>query len=141
MNSTCQILPGVRKIGWVDCNLLPKQITFSGVTRLPLALLAEVTYITFFGSPDCRCITEKENNGWMQTASLKFLSGDEIPFEKHIAFVVADVNDNWFVIGAYERPFPVIKFEKTSGAPGGSPAGINYEISHKAIRTMLPCIV
>ena len=141
MNSTVQILPGIMKIGWVNCDCLPNNIPLSGVSRLPISILSEINYLTFFGNPDCRCVTEKKNNGWSQSATLKFLSCDDIPYESHIAFIVADVNNNWYIIGAKERPYPVVKFEKASGAPSGDPAGISYEITHKAIRTLLPCII
>lgn len=141
MNSCCHILPGIKKIGWVKCEMLPKQLDLSGLSRLPVPLLADINEITFFGTPDCRCVSDIENNGISEAASLKFLSGEDLPFKDHIAFVVTDVNDNSYIIGAFERPFPVIKTERSSGSPSGDPAGIRYEITHKAIRTMVPCLI
>ena len=141
MNSTVQILPGVRRIGWVNCSSLPRQVAMSAISGLPVALLTEINDITFFGQPESRNITEKENNGWVQSASLKFRSCDELPLDRHIAFVVTDVNGSNWLIGAYERPFPAVRYERVTGSPSGDPAGLSYEITHKALRTMIPVLV
>lgn len=141
MNSSCQILPGVKSIGWVLCSSLPKQIALSGISRLPVALLADIHEITLFGSSDCRCSTEKDNNGWHQTASLTFFSSEEVPFENNIAFVVKDVNGNAFIIGSYEKPYPKVSIDSITGSPDNQSAGYKYSVSHKAIRTLVPCLV
>ena len=141
MNSTCQILPGIKNIYWVECSKLPPRIDLQAVGELPIALLTDLNEITFFGSSDCRCVTEKENNGWSQKATIRFRTGSELPFYNNLAFAVTDVNGISFIIGARERPFPVVKCEYNAGSPSGEPAGFTYEISHKAIRSLVPCLI
>ena len=141
MNSTCQILPGVKNIYWVECSKLPSRIDLLAIGELSVSLLMDLNEIVFFGNADCRCVTEKENNGWRQKASLKFRTGEELPFYSNIAFVVTDVNGTSYIIGAKEHPFPVIKNEYNTGTPSGDPAGFTYEISHEALRTMVKCII
>ncbi|MCH5234753.1 MAG: hypothetical protein J1E16_05615 [Muribaculaceae bacterium] len=141
MNSSCQILPGVKNIYWVECSKLPSRIDLQSVGDIPVSLLADLNDITFFGSVDCRCVTEKENNGWKQKSTLKFRTADELPFYNHIAFVVTDVNGISYIIGSKEHPFPVVKSEYNTGVPSGDPAGLTYEISHEALRSMVKCII
>ena len=141
MNSSCQILPGVKKLFWVECNRLPTRIDLHAVVDLPVALLADLNEITFFGRPECQRVTVKENNGWRQEATLKFRAGEDLPFYKNIAFVVTDVNGDSYIIGANEKPYPVLKSEYKTGSPSGDPAGFTYEISHNALRTLVKCII
>lgn len=141
MNSTCQILPGVKNLYWVECSKLPPRIDLQALGDLPVALLADLNEIAFLGNADCRCVTEKENNGWRQKASIKFRTGDKLPFCNNVAFVVTDVNGISYLIGAKELPFPVVRFEYNGGTPSGDPAGFTYEISHEALRTMVKCLI
>lgn len=140
MNSNCQILPGIKKLYWVDCDKLPTRIDLYAAAGMKVALLAELNEITFFGFPECKCTTEKVKNGWKQEASLKFLSSDDIPLFKNIAFVVTDVSDESYIIGFNEHPFPTVKREYNMAKPGDK-AGFNYEISHSALRSMVKCLI
>lgn len=141
MNACEQILPGIKKIGWVECSRLPRQIAMAGLSRLTVPIPADINFFSFFGSPECSRTTEKENNGLVQSASLKFVAAEELPYERHIAFIVVDANGKNYVIGSHEKPYPVVKIEKTAGSPDGSAAGYLHEITHKAIRTLVPCII
>lgn len=140
MNNSCQILPGIKNIYWVRCDSLPSRIDLSALSGVTVALLTDLNEITFFGEPECKCSTEKNNNGWSQKASLKFFSCDNIPFYYNIAFVVVDVRGDAYIIGANEKPYPVVKTEKSAGSSSDK-AGFQYDISHNAIRTLVKCLI
>lgn len=141
MNSSIQILPGIKKIYWLDSDTLPARVDLYSVIKMRVAPLADLNEMTFFGDPDCRRSTERDNNGLIQKATLKFNSADEIPFDKNIAFIVTDANDRSYLIGSCEKPFARIKVEKLTGAPSEDAAGYSYEVSHESVRTMIECLI
>ena len=141
MKSSVQILPGIKKIGWLYCSRLPERVDLAALAGLKVALLTDLNDITFFGTPDCRCSMDKENNGFFQTASLKFKSCESLPATEKIAFVVTDVNDSSFLIGSAEMPMPAVRVERVTGETTGDPAGFLYDVTHKALRSMIPCLV
>lgn len=140
MNNSCQILPGIKTIYWVACENLPARIDLSALSGINVALLTELHEITFFGEPECKCVTEKSKNGWSQKATLKFFSCDTLPFYYNIAFVVVDIQGEAYIIGAKERPYPVLTMGKTAGRRSER-AGTEYEITHNAVRTMVKCLL
>lgn len=141
MNSSVQILPGVKKIYWVDCKYLPTRIDLKAISKIPVPLLIDLNPITFFGEVTCRRDTVKENGGWHETATLGFNSHEELPFSGHIGFVVIDANNQAYIIGGYEQPYPEVAIKKITGKPGGDIAGYSYEIKHNALRTLVDCLI
>lgn len=140
MNSSCQILPGIKKLYWVERRYLQKRIDLYAMASQQVAILCDLNEIIFSGDPDCRCVTSKENNGWHQESTLKFRTAHAIPCAD-IAFIVTDVSGQSYLIGAYEMPYPLIKWEYKSGTPSGDPAGFEYEITHNALRTLVKCVI
>lgn len=141
MKTSVQILPGIKFIGWLDCRHLPCRVDLSAICLMPVPIFTDITPIDFFGEPECQCQTKKEGGGYEATASLKFLSDTDLPRNGHIGFVVTDANDNSYLIGSREHPRPIVERTHRTGSPSGDSAGILYEISHVALRTMVPCII
>lgn len=141
MNNSCQILPGIKKIYYTLCDQLQPRIDLQAIAGMKVAILSDLEEIPFFGTPECKCSTEKDKNGWNQKVSLKFRSSEVIPVDDNLAFIVGDVNDRWFVIGAKENPYPVITVEKNTGSPSGDAAGFYYEINHESLRSLIECLV
>lgn len=141
MKTSTQILPGIRRIGYLKAALLPRAVALHGICGTPVPILTEIVWTDFFDSPDCRCRTEKSGGGYSSTATLKFHSSELIPFCDGLGFVVEDVTGTHYLIGAQEPPLPKIAVEQICGAPDGDGAGFKYDITHTAVRTMVPCIV
>ncbi len=141
MKTSVQILPGIKSIAFVECRLLPDNIGLHGITRNAVGIFAELQPVAFFDSPECTCTTEKKNGSYQDTASLKFSSGQWLPLRRKLAFVVTDVSGRNFVIGAKESPFPVIKVEEHKGSPSGESAAYSYEITHVALKSLVPCVI
>lgn len=141
MKTSIQILPGIKAIGMIDCRRLPKHVALTAICGGAVAIFTDLENVEFFDDPKCECKTTKENGGYKDTVSLKFLSRQQLPHHIPMAIVVTDVNNNSWLIGSKEVPVAVNTSTRQCGAPGGDSAGISYEISHVAIKSMVPCIL
>ena len=141
MRTSKQILPGIKFIGWVDCRNLPDRVALSAICNMQIAVLTTIHPIPFFDSPECECVTKKDGAGYEDTATLKFSTGKQLPNFNFFAFVVTDVNDRSFLIGSKEPPFAIVEVNHKAGTPSGEAAGYDYEITHVAIKSMVPCII
>lgn len=142
MKTTTQILPGIRTLGWVDCAKLPRRVDLHGICRMPVAVLTDITPVDFFGEPECQCVTEKESGRSTDTATLRFRCPNVLPTASvALGFVVTDQRDKSWLIGCAEHPRPTIKGTIDFGTPGGDAGGYTYEVSHKALKSLVPCII
>ena len=139
MRTTKQILPGVKEIGWVRCEHLVNDIALRGIAMMPVPILTEIHNVPFFDEPTCECVTENDGGNRTDTAKLKFASEDLLPLKEHLAFVVTAIDGNSYIIGARETPFPVVKLTISFGDADGEGAGFIYEITHTAIKSLVPC--
>ncbi len=139
MKTTTQILPGVKAIGWLDCRNLPRRVDLLGICVMPLPILTDIHPIAFFGEPECKCQRKKSTAGYEDTATLKFLTNEQLPHGIPLGFVITDVNDQSFLIGSREAPHPTIECDHRAGLPSGDASGYLYEIKHIAIRSLIPC--
>lgn len=126
-------------IGWLDCKHLQRQVALAGICRMPVAVLTDIHPVEFFDEPDCRCTSKKENGGWQDSATLKFLAAEPLPRGVDIGFIVTDVNGQSFLIGSRERPCVLPETEHRLGSPSGDAAGFYYEIKHTALKSLIPC--
>lgn len=141
MKTTTQILPGVNFIGWLDSRHLTANVALAGICRMPIPILTTITPIDFFDEPQCECKTKKDSGGYEDTASLKFLCGEKLPDRLPLAFVVTDNNGRSFLIGSKEHPLAIVQPDERLGKPDGDNVGIFYEITHVAIKSLVPCII
>ena len=141
MRTSTTILPGIKAIGWIDCRHLPRRVDLSAICGMPVAILTDIHPIEFFGDPECECKTSKEGGGYQDIATLKFLTGSELPRSSTLGIVVTDVNGNSFLLGSKEQPLPVVEPTRKLGTPSGDPAGFSYEIKHVSIKSMVPCVI
>ena len=134
-------LPSITKIAYLPCSELSPDIVFRYKVKMPVAVYAGTTPITFYGTPSCDTVSEYENKGRLEKATLKFSTLDELPTAFPIAFVVTTANGRSYLIGAMERPFPVVKVEERTGVPGSEPAVKSVTITLSAHKSLVPCIV
>ena len=141
MNTNIQILPGIRFIGYFDLDKLAAEPRFdlAGICGMTVPVLTDIIPVDFCDDPECRNVTERINGQNQDKATLKFHSHTLIEIHKRLGFVVTDIAGNSFVIGNQLTPFPQIKVELYRGTPDGEGAGFYYEISHAAIKSMVPC--
>jgi hypothetical protein len=141
MKSIIQLLPGIKFIGFVNCDKLQPDIAMRGICGMDVPILTEINAINFVGSPTCECTSEKVNGNRSDTATLKFTATEQLPINAHLGFVVTDSNGNSYVIGCREVPYPKVKLTSNLGKPDGDAAGYSYEVTHVQIKSLIPCII
>ena len=60
------------------------------------------------GEASCQAVEEHSNNGRVEKATLTFMTVDDVP-RGGVAWMVRQANEGWWLIGARERPAPVVK--------------------------------
>ncbi|MBD5296491.1 MAG: hypothetical protein HDS21_00185 [Bacteroides sp.] len=141
MNTSTQILPGIKFIGYVDIDTLPDapRIDLAALCNMTVGIFTEIHPIDFFGSPDCRASSERVAGQSSETATLKFKSKSILPALSHIGFVITDIEGNNYFIGNQRPPFPTLKVDTIFGSPDGDSAGFDYEIKHTALKSIAKC--
>jgi len=138
MKGSEQILPGIRRVYWVDADLLMNDAALRAGAGLEIPIFTTLHPVSMIGQGECTCTTSRKIDGVIQEASLKFLSVDRLPMTCHLAFVVEDIAGGVYLIGSKEPPYPEVKTELSCGDQDNA-AGLSHTVTHKAIRSMMRC--
>lgn len=120
---------------------MPRRVDLSAICGMPVAVLTDIHPIPFFDEPVCERKTKKDDAGYEDTVTLKFLTDMKLPRGAVLGFVVTDVSGKSFLIGSLEAPHPIVECEQRTGIPSGDAAGYSYEVKHVSIRSMVPCVI
>ena len=140
MKPTTQLLPGIIFVGAIDCSLLQPSLQLQAIAGMDVAVQTAVLPLAIAKDATASCLTEKENGNTRQTASLKFRTTDPLPLHWRLGFVVTDVTGQSYLVGSRERPYPQVKATRQFGTPGGDPNCWEVEVTHLAMRTLIPCV-
>lgn len=136
-----QSLPGIFKIGYLECQKLSADLAMKSISGIPIAILTEISSVKFYGEATCEADSDNDNNGRSEKTTLKFTTTQPIPTEKPIAFVIECVNGKKYLIGTKEPPYPIIKITNTTGPATGSASANIVEITHNAVKSLLTVVV
>jgi len=136
-----QSLPGIVRIGYIDCSLLPADITLRALAGVPVGIYSFVEDACKIGEASCETEEQFDNNSQVEKATLTFRSLEELPTYRHLAFVIFTVQGDSFVIGCREQPYPTVKITGDTGSPDGEPAVRKYEVSFTARKSLVLCAV
>ncbi|MBD5307152.1 MAG: hypothetical protein HDS14_05950 [Bacteroides sp.] len=139
MKTIISTLPGITDIYIIDASDLPARVDLWCIIRRPVPILTRLTPIPWTDTPTCNLTQERINTGIKQTALLTFKTPAPLPYHKNPAFVIRTPDGNTYLIGSRERPHPTIHTTQTTGAPAADPAALTHTITHKALRTLIPC--
>ena len=135
-----QSLPGISFIGYVPAENLQREIMYKHLAGLPVGIFISITPIAFVGVPTCEAVSTYNKNGRVEQTTLRFNTLDEVPTNRHIAFVITDCNGQSYVIGQHEKPRPIIQTTSSTGTPSGDPAVCSVEVVLYAQKSLIPCI-
>ena len=136
-----QSLPGIKRIAFVECSLLPANITYRAMAGVPVGIFTTVEDVCKIGEATCETEEQFDNNSQVEKATLTFFTLDELPTYRHLAFVVSTTDGDTFVIGTKELPYPTVKITRSTGTPDGEPSVRKYEVSFTAKKSLVLCAV
>lgn len=140
--ATVTPLPGVSHIGVLSAAQLPAAVQFMAMAGQWVPVLADIRWLDFQGAPTCVNRTERVGAGTRQSCTLNFRSLEsmtDIPAPR--AYIAVTPAGRAYLIGCREQPEVVETVTQQTGTPGGEAAGLVYEITHTAVRTMVPCLI
>lgn len=135
----CLSLPGIQNVWYLECQQLPADAAYRAVAGIPVAIGVQPTSIYFKGEAVCEVEEQYDNNVQMEKAKLTFTALAEVPTRQHLAFVIRTADNDMFVIGAKERPYPTVKVTSSTGQPDGDASARKYEVSFTARKALMPC--
>lgn len=134
------IYPGIRKIGYIPCSQLPLNMTLKSIAQMSVTLASiPITWFTTHGEPTCVATNSYKNGAREEKVTLGFKTLDDVPINLPIAIVCESVSGEKYIIGTYERPYPVITVSNNKGTTSES-AEKTVEVTHKAMKTLLEVV-
>lgn len=130
--------PGIVAVSWVKCSSLSPSLMRKSVAGLPVALLTDAVRLPLCRVASLETTDEYSNNGRLEQSVLKFQSTQCPPLTGDIAFVATAASGEHFLLGARERPFPVVKVTRSAGAPGSDAAVFSVEVSAIGGKSAIP---
>ena len=137
---TCQSLPGIKFVGYVDSDNLQREMMYKSLAGIPVGIFTDIVPIRFVGIPTCEAVSTYNSNGRIEQTTLRFKTLDALTATRHVAFVVTDCNGQSYVIGQHEKPRPIVKVTKNTGTPDGDPSALSVEVTLYAQKSLIPCV-
>lgn len=134
-----QQLPGIKKVSYVHCESLPKDLVLSYAADMPIYVFTSAQEVALCEEGSCECESYEKDRATIENARLRFRTTDLIPFTGALAFIIEDVEQNTYLIGQREYPHPRIRRTWSSGAPSQGPAGWSVEVSFESERALIAC--
>ena len=113
-----QSLPGITKVAYVDCESLLPDVTLRALAQLPIIIPGDSCPVSLSVEATCETVTQFDNNSLVEKSVLTFYTLDEVPIHRHLAFVICTANNETFLIGTKEQPFPTAKLTSSTGNHG-----------------------
>ena len=136
--SKCHSLPGIVKVGYLNCSDVPRDIPYRAAVRISFSITSQITYISLAGEAVCEVEEQPDNNVQMEKTKLTFVTLDVVPTHLPLAFVIKTANNERYIIGSQERPYPTVKVTRNTGQPDGDPSARTYEVSFTARKSLAP---
>ena len=138
---TCNPLPGIVHIGYIDCSLIPEYLMQIAISGVKPTLTLSLHDITLEGEATCEAEDDFDNNSHLEKATLKFKTLEVLPVDEKLAFAIETAAGKTFLIGTCEKPHPIVKRERNTGLPAGDPATIAYKVTFSAKVAPVPCSI
>lgn len=136
--SDCNKMPGVIAVKWMHADELSPNIREKYLAGLSVAIGAVGNMLTLVDTGSTEGLRSEENNGLVGKATLEFKTLDDVPTDEDIVWAAQDADENWWLIGARERPYPIVEVSQSTGTPGGDPAVATVKVTHTAKIALIP---
>jgi hypothetical protein len=137
--SKCLSLPGIQQVWYILRDYLPDDVVYRSVASIPISLQEQPISITMKGEAVCEVERSYDNNSYIEKTKLTFLTLDDVPTDQHPAFIIKTVNDELYLLGSKERPYPTVKITSSTGQPDGDTSVRKFEVSFTAKKALALC--
>ena len=134
--NNCISIPGIRQVSYLTTDNLPDDITYRAVAGIPVSGIDQPISVTLTDEAVCEVEQQNDNNSQIEKLKLTFSTLKELPTRQRLAFVIRTMHDEYFIIGAKERPYPTVKVTSTTGQRDGDASVRKYEVSYTAKKTL-----
>lgn len=136
--SDCNKMPGIIAVKWMHADELSPHLREKFIAGLSVAIGAVGNRLTLVDTGSTEGLRSEENNGLVGKATLEFKTLDDMPTDEDIVWAAQDADENWWLIGARERPYPIVEVSQSTGTPGGDPAVATVKVTHTAKIALIP---
>lgn len=111
MNIT-QSLPNIVKVFTIPCDSLAPNVVEKYMAGLPVGVYPLPTKVEQYGTGSVEAVNVLDEGTYYEKTTLKFSTAEDIDNNTPVAFVVMDAQENYFLIGAKEKPYPIVEITK-----------------------------
>ena len=91
-----------------------------------------------YGTGACEAANELDDGTYYEKTVLQFSTAEEITNTTPLAFVIMDAQENYYLIGAKENPYPIVEITK-GVSPDANVNGIKVTFSRR--KSLIPCSI
>lgn len=133
-----QSLPDIVAIYRVPCADLIPNITEKYRAQLPVGIFPSPTPIVLCGKSSCEAEQEYVDGGYSEKTVLQFTTTEDISQYPPLAFVVTDANEQSYIIGTKEAPYPMVEITKSIDKE----VNVNtVKVTFTRPKSLVPCII
>ena len=133
-----QSLPDIVAIHKILCESLVPNITEKCCAHLPIEISVPLTAIEHFGNASCEAEQQYESGGYSEKTVLQFITTEDVDQYPPLAFVVTDAQGQSYVIGAKEKPYPMVEVTKTIDKD----TNVNsVKVTFTRRKSLVPCMI
>lgn len=134
-------LPEVVEVRVMDCMELQQGVMQSFIAGVQLFISCHMTTIPTYPSTKCQGVYSRTNNGTTQRTTLEFRTSTPPKRLTGLAFAVRTANEEWFLIGSREKPWPRIEVTDDTGTTHGDPAVNTVKVTFESLSTLIPVAI
>ncbi len=111
MNIT-QSLPHIIKVFVVPCANHVPNVVEKYMAGIPVGVYPLPTEVEQYGTGSCEAENALDDGTYYEKTILQFSTAEEITNTTPLAFVIMDAQENYYLIGTREAPYPIIEIAK-----------------------------
>lgn len=133
-----QSLPNIVKVFTIPCASLAPNVVEKYMAGLPVGVYPLPTEVEQYGTGSCEASQDYDEGCYIEKTVLQFSTAEEITNTTPLAFVIMDAQENYFLIGAKEAPFPIIEIAKSISAESNVN---NVKVTFTKRKSLIPCSI
>ena len=91
-----------------------------------------------YGTGSCEAENALDDGTYYEKTILQFSTAEEITNTTPLAFVIMDAQENYYLIGAREAPYPIIEIAKSVSSESNVN---NVKVTFSKKKSLIPCCI